>query len=659
MLRRLALIPALVAAPAWAEDPPILVTATRDAGDGVQVAQVRSLDEVRSSAASGRIEDVLANVAGLQQFRRSDSRSANPTAQGITLRSLGGNASSRTVVLLDGVPMADPFFGSVPLSALVPERLGRIEVTRGGGAGPFEAGAVAGTLELTSASRDEAGLLSASAFVDDRGSSELSASLAPRLGGGHAVLSARWDRGPGFWTTPAAQRVPASVRARYDSWSTALRAVAPLAPDAELQFRALVYEDHRTLRFAGADSSMSGQDASVRLLLRGDWQVDALAYVQARDFSNVVISAITFRKALDQYATPATGLGTKLELRPPLGAGHDLRFGLDWRHGSGETMEEAFNASTGALIARRRAGGSQGNLGLFLRHEFAAGPVTLGAGARADRWSQSPGRFTDVVTACGTLGSLAERSGWDGSLRGSARVRLGSGVTVRGAAYSAMRLPTLNELYRSFIVNAVATCPNASLANEQLRGFEGGVDWAPSRNFSLGVTAFDNRVNKAIANVTIGNNLRERRNVDAVRARGIEAQATGWIGQFHLRGSLAWTDAEMVGSGLSATLDGKRPAQTPRLAASLKLGWNPAPDWQFALMLRHTGAQFEDDLESDALPAATTISAYAEVPLAKGFALVLRGENLTDEQVVTRNQSGSIDLGTPRTVWAGVRVSLP
>lgn len=37
---------------------------------------------------------------------------------------------------------------------------------------------------------------------------------------------------------------------------------------------------------------------------------------------------------------------------------------------------------------------------------------------------------------------------------------------------------------------------------------------------------------------------------------------------------------------------------------------------------------------------------------------MLRGENLTDETVITRNQSGSIDLGTPRTVWAGVRAEL-
>ena len=62
-------------------------------------------------SASGRIETILGDVAGFQQFRRSDSRSANPSAQGATLRALGGNASSRTLVLLDGVPMADPFFG--------------------------------------------------------------------------------------------------------------------------------------------------------------------------------------------------------------------------------------------------------------------------------------------------------------------------------------------------------------------------------------------------------------------------------------------------------------------------------------------------------------------------------------------------------------------
>src|SRR5689334_14331919 len=69
--------------------------------------------EALARTASGRIEDALANVAGFQQFRRSDSRSSNPSAQGVTLRALGGNATSRALVTLDGVPLADPFFGYI------------------------------------------------------------------------------------------------------------------------------------------------------------------------------------------------------------------------------------------------------------------------------------------------------------------------------------------------------------------------------------------------------------------------------------------------------------------------------------------------------------------------------------------------------------------
>ncbi|MDT8279206.1 MAG: Plug domain-containing protein, partial [Erythrobacter sp.] len=60
--------------------------------------------DVIIASPSGRIEDVLRGVAGFQQFRRSDSRSSNPSAQGVTLRALGGNATSRALVLLDGVP---------------------------------------------------------------------------------------------------------------------------------------------------------------------------------------------------------------------------------------------------------------------------------------------------------------------------------------------------------------------------------------------------------------------------------------------------------------------------------------------------------------------------------------------------------------------------
>ena len=139
------------------------------------------------SGSSGRIEDVLDNVAGFQQFRRSDSRSSNPSAQGATLRALGGNATSRALVLLDAVPMLDPFFGYVPFSAIAPERLESIRVTRGGGSGPFGSGALAGAIELDSADAATLGLFSGPASINDRAETELSGTVAPELGDGFAV----------------------------------------------------------------------------------------------------------------------------------------------------------------------------------------------------------------------------------------------------------------------------------------------------------------------------------------------------------------------------------------------------------------------------------------------------------------------------------------
>jgi outer membrane cobalamin receptor len=148
-----AAMPDGAAAPDDPSSAPIVVTG-RPLGDlpTAQAYDVSTIDRTRiEQVPSGRIEDALADVAGLQLFRRSDSRSANPSADGFTLRGLGGNAASRTLVLLDGVPQADPFFGSVPLSAINPDDIGAIRVIHGGGSGAFGAGAVAGTIDMTSA----------------------------------------------------------------------------------------------------------------------------------------------------------------------------------------------------------------------------------------------------------------------------------------------------------------------------------------------------------------------------------------------------------------------------------------------------------------------------------------------------------------------------
>lgn len=651
----------LSAAPAWAEAPgtPIVVLGgALDLPPGTPAYGAMVIGRQKlHSAPSGRVEDVLEDVAGFAQFRRSDSRSANPSAQGATLRGVGGNAASRTLVLLDGVPMSDPFFGYLPYSAIAPERLGAIRVTRGGGVGAFGAGAVAGTVEMVSATRAELPLLSASGFHGSRDASELSATVSPDVGDGFVSISGRWERGDGFLTTPLDQRVAATVPARYRGWSTSVRAVAPVGDAAEVQARFLLYRDDRTLRFAGADSHSEGQDASIRLLSRGSWQLDLLGYVQARNFSNLVISSTNFRKSLDQRDTPALGLGGKIELRPPVGEGHLLRFGLDARRASGEMHEDAYDARSPAnpVTGRRHARGRQLTMGAFVEHDWTLGDLVLTAGARADRWTITGGRF-QARTPAGALTAdsrFPDRSGWEANGRAGALWDASDAVALRAAAYTGFRLPTLNELYRGFVVFPVRTEANAGLRPERLRGVDVGIDLAPAPGLTLGLTVFHNRLEDAIANVTTGANVRQRQNVPAIEARGVEATGQARVGAFDLSASYAYSRSRV--DAPATALHGLRPAQTPAHIASATLAWAPARGPYVAATLRYVGKAFEDDLNGDVLPDAFTADGYASIPLGRGFALVGRAENILGERIVTRNAGGSIDLGTPRTFWIGLR----
>ena len=77
-----------------------------------------------------------------------------------------------------------------------------------------------------------------------------------------------------------------------------------------------------------------------------------------------------------------------------------------------------------------------------------------------------------------------------------------------------------------------------------------------------------------------------------------------------------------------------------------------------SLIIRHVGPQFEDDLNRQRLAPATTIDAFFAWPLSKRLQLIARGQNLLDETIVAGiGDEGTIERGTPRTLWIGLRLA--
>ena len=639
--------------------------------------------------ADERIENALRTVPGLQQFRRSDARSANPTSQGITIRGLGGNASSRAVLLLDGVPQADPFGGWVAWPGYDALALGSARITRGGGSGIEGSGAIAGTIELFS--KDVGNLIELGAAYGSRNSVDADLLVGRELGQGQLTISANYARGDGFTPIVESQRGEVDRQAEYEQAGLAVRYVAPLNDNTELQANVRVFTDDRERGFAFSENHNDGADASIRLVNRSDtgWQWSALGYVQIRNFDvsfgGVSADRNSVGRVFEQFNVPSTGLGARFEVRPPVGDNVELRIGGDWRRTEGETNENFFFLDDETPRRSRNAGGSTATYGAFVEASVQASEaLTLTGGGRIDFWAIDDGFRREIELINPFPGSVrtdaqfANRDGTEFTARGGFAFDANDQLTLRGAAYLGWRLPTLNELFRPFRVGPDATAANELLEPERVKGAELGLDW-DSGPFSASATLFYNQLDDAVANVTLDNGpglfpgvgfvsgagvFRQRQNLDAIESKGIELDAEfqgNLIGaiDFSLRAGYSYVDAQVEASGAALAVNGLRPAQIPEHNGFAAFRLDGDNGSGFELTARYIGNQFEDDQNTRRLDDAFTID--SRVAFAVNDRLLVEGrvENLFDARVETAiSSSNIIERAFPRTFWIGLRTKI-
>ena len=663
------------APPAAILESPVIVVTARALDDPAsdRAHSVERIDGQRlRNAPTTRIDEILKQAAGLQLFRRSDSRSGHPTSQGVTMRALGGNASSRAILMLDGIPQADPFGGWVNWPAYDPAAIADVRVIRGGGSVANGPGALAGSIEMTSSLAEG---ISAGVEGGSRSSLEGRLRTGAELGSGRLSLSAHGSRGDGFIPITRSTRGPADEPADYREGSARLLYVAPVTGPTELQAAASGFLDRRSRGLDFTGNRTVGADASLRLVGRGRWPWSLLGYAQWRKFQSSFAGVDDGRTQAERVAlqdsVPSRAFGGSAEIRPPVGEGIELRLGADSRLSVGETRELFFFVDS-EPTRRRIAGGETLTAGAFAEATADIGALTLSGGARLDHWTIFDGKLLERVIATDEVlrdERSGSRSGWQPTARAGAVVRINDRWSLRSAAYLGWRMPTLNELFRPFRAGSDATAANPLLDPERLSGAELGLSYRRD-GLSLSATAFANRLKDAIANVTLGagpgvfpgvgfvaegGEFRQRRNVDAIRVRGIEFAGDWRHGPWSAHGGLSLLDPEVKSVGAASQLNGLLPAQTPRLAASAGVSWN-RDRRALSLLFRHVSGQFEDDRNLQKLPAATTFDAFAGWPLTERLQLVALAENLLDETVVAGiGGDGSVERAQPRTLWLGLR----
>ena len=592
------------------------------------------------------------------------------------MRGLGGNAASRTLLFLDGIPQADPFGGWVAWPGYDALELVSIRLRKGGGQPSVGPGSVAGVIELDS--RKIQGQSSLGVGFGSRNSFDALGRVVSRLGDGWLTVGASYSRSDGFVPVIKNQRGAVDHGAAYEQAGISVQATAPVVDDIDLQANLRAYFDNRNRGVDFSRNTNSGVDASLKVSNRnGGWQWSATSYVQLRDFSSefgaVSVDRSTVAPTLDQFATPSNGMGLRFEIRPPHDDKWEVRLGGEWRRTLGETREN-FSYVGGRPTRFRTAGGTTDTVGSFA--EFSLVPSEqwkLSAGGRFDIWRLGDG-FRREANIGGDVRSddrFQRRDNGEWSGRAGVDWSPLKKFHIGASMYKSWRLPTLNELYRPFRVGADATAANAALSPERLSGFE-FVSGYYSTPLTLEALYFDNRLEGAIANVSVatgpgnfpgvgfvaaGGVFRQRQNLDAIQSRGLELYANVMVTyEVYLSASYTYIDATVAASGIAASLDGLRPAQVARHSGRIALIYDDMYDDRATFSIRYIGKQFEDDVNSRALGAVQVVDFALAKKVRKNLFLEMRGDNLLNKRVEAAiSANGIIERASPRTLWLGLR----
>lgn len=680
-----------------AEAPPavlgeVVVSAARAPQPAVQVAatvRVLTADDVARGPAT-TLDGALRALPAFGLFRRADSLAANPTAQGVSLRGLGPSGASRSLVLLDGVPLNDPFGGWVAWTKVPRDGVWRVEVVPGGGATAWGNAALGGVVQILTApeltSSAGANATPASrllASVGSFGTREAEFSLAAPAGGGEARVLGRAFATDGHPLVASERRgavdVPAWSRHR---WAEARWRRAPAAGRLGISVAARAFDERRGngTPFTGNRSRERFASATLADQPAAGFAWDAVAYAQAQDFASTFSSVNAARAAetpaSDQHDVPASAFGAAWTGSWRREASARTTAGADLRLIRGETRE-SFSYAAGRFTRERVAGGRQSFFGVFLVREQALAPGwRMTGGLRGDLWRDEAGHRREFDRDSGaSLRNDAYPDARGSAFGPNAGVvwTPAAGWRLRANAQRAFRRPTLNELYRPFRQGSNVTEANPFLRTERATSGEVGAEWsAPSSaagGLTLSAVAFANELRDAVANVTVargpgtfpvvgtlpaGGLGRQRLNLARVRVEGLELSAA-WrpTPALTLGADLLLNDAAVRSAPVARALEGRRLAQVPRRSGAISAAWRGAGGLLVSARTRLIGRQFEDDENQLVLGAVVVTDAAVSRPLNAWLEVFLAVENAADARIETaRGADGVVSVAGPR-LWRG------
>ena len=702
----------LLSSQAWAQIAPppnydqklndMVVNATRSGTplDEMSLNTTILTKEVLGSSPDQTIDQVLKNVPGVF-LNDVPYYQKDPTGQSINVRGLG---YGRTLVLIDGLPANDAFYGTVQWNLVPMSSIESVEFVRGGVSSLYGNYGMGGVININTktpknSSQDVSASIGSFATGNVAASKDLIVSDAMQM-----RFSADYFSSQGFQNY--ATIYPGSPSNIKNGMGTDavknsnVRLQNYFKPTQDTNtFLRLGYSTMADLstNYAIAPNLIQTADvaAGSTTQLAEDKKAQVNIYYQNTNFYKQSGSTSTAAPNKNQpyinanYTDPYSTLGASAQYT------HDLKtagidqyiIGVDARNISASNLTNNLNSNgSGAVTSVNYAQGQQNFYGLLgqLKSNSDSLPLEATLGARLDAWtSQTPTLYNAGANGANPIyQAIQNKSKTQLSPSLGLVYKATDNVNLRTAAYQAFHAPSMNNTLRSYgSTSGGYFFANPNLTPETMTGYEVGTDYRWKQGFAQ-LTAFNNYIQNAITSYNLSTSSNQAlvnslcasagnpqgcalgkvnyyTNQQNLLSRGIELQYHQDVNaHWALDGGYSYTNTILTWSATTDPIN-TQVGGVPKNMANAGITYYPVPQASLTTNVRYVGNSW---MATGSLP----VPAYAVVGLKANYQLTPQAAvfasvvNLFNRQYVTFNiasQATAYQAGMPQAITVGARVT--
>lgn len=696
--------------PAMAEDVPppvesavvdtVTVAATRGSKlEDLDLSATVVNREAVQQAPQINVDQVLNKIPGVV-ISTVPSNQVHPTGKSVQMRGFGGAGAQRTLVMVDGIPINDPFYRYVNWDKIAKDNIESIEVIRGGGAATLWGNmAMGGLINITT--RDpQPGEARGSVGYGSDNTLRVTSAVTPYADDLFRVgLTAGRMSTDGYNLTPKEYRDNRTTATA--SYSDDVEATLLLTPSKA---------DRYYLKLGAHDMHEFGQTWDKAKNTQQSFEFKAGGKTGLADGSLLDINAWYGRylmKTQNVSTTPTyntnnpganvTTYNSSTDANPYYDFGGstvwkkdlsetvtDVMIGVDTRTMWGTDNTVNFNSS-GTITGNTPLRGQQRFAGVFTQGSWRPGfaPMVVTLGLRQDNWAAYDYTFGGSPShTYGTYSHFDPRLG--------VKWNLTRELALKGAVYENFSAPGMNQMFRSYGSTSSYSAANASLAPETNFGREAGLEWADDQ-FTVSATGFYNQLSNFMDKAQVCSTLASCAAFSPTGVTGLtkitkyynsgNATFKGWevLGEWRAAPTLSLNAgvtrniayvtsnarlARIVGAGTANSYvpTGSSIGQVIPLMFEAGATWEAVTDLKLTTVLKNWGRYPDDTLHSTFDSGATTMDLGGTYKVNPHLDLFANAQNLFNVKYYATGRSLSSTSSPPTqaqplTVFGGLRVT--